>query len=137
MLNKILIPFLCIGLYACHSETDASYEKEIEGKLSADLVRNPNTLSGTSTSAGSLRFTDTLHHFGRLKDGEKVQYNFEYQNTGQKDIIIFSAKASCGCTVAEFNDKPIKPGEKGEMLVTFNSSDKKGHNKKSVVVMTS
>ena len=113
--------------------------EELKGHLSSDLVHNPNTLTPNESSdvLGKLVFTDTVHVFGKIKEGEKVNYAFSYTNKGSKDILIFTAKASCGCTIPEYNrDTPIKPGESGEIKVSFNSEGKKGHQRKAILVNT-
>jgi hypothetical protein len=41
-------------------------------------------------------------------------------------LVIADAKGSCGCTVPEKPEGPIKPGEKGVIKVVFDSTNKKG-----------
>lgn len=140
-MNRLLILFL-FGSYSiissCSETNDPNYSKEIEGKLPSQLVHNPNSMNTSTGESGHLTFTDTLHNFGRMKEGEKVTYDFNYKNTGSKEILIFSAQASCGCTIPEYNSTtPIKPGEEGSIKVTFNSDGKKGHNHKTIVVTNS
>lgn len=123
----------------CSDSSTSAKEDSIEGHLSSELVHNPNSLENSSNSkkVGRLVFTDSVHHFGKMKAGEKVSYEFTYKNEGKKDIIIFSARASCGCTIPEYNhDTPIKPNEEGMMKVTFNSEGKHGHERKSILVTT-
>lgn len=127
-----------IGFNACRNSNDADYAKEVESKLPTNLVHNPNSLSTDTGKVGCLTFIDSTHHFGKVKEGEKVTYDFAYKNTGSKDLLIFSAKASCGCTVPEYNSTtPLKPGEERSMKVTFNSAGKKGHNHKAILVTNS
>ena len=40
-------------------------------------------------------------------------------NTGNTPLVIKQAIASCGCTVPSYTKKPIEPGEKGEIKVTY------------------
>jgi len=137
LLMFALLSSFCL-ISSCSESNDPNYSKEIEGKLPAQLVHNPNSLKPTSGETGHLTFMDTLHNFGKLKEGEKVTYDFSYKNTGSKDVLIFSARASCGCTIPEYNSTtPIKPGEEGSIKVTFNSDGKKGHNHKTIVVNNS
>jgi hypothetical protein len=85
---------------------------------------------------GSMSFTDTLHDFGRMKEGEIVVYEFSFTNKGKRDLLINEAKGSCGCTVPDYPKEPIKPGEQNSIKVTFNSQGKKGYNEKTVMVIT-
>jgi hypothetical protein len=65
-----------------------------------------------------------------------MTYDFEFENSGKKDIIISEAKASCGCTVPSFPQQPVKSKAKNKIAVTFNSEDKKGYNEKMIIVHT-
>ncbi len=105
--------------------------------LSTNLVNNPSSATEADMeNAARLVFTDTVHDFGNLTDGEVVEYEFEYKNAGKKEIIITNAKGSCGCTVPEYDTKPIAPGATGSMKVTFDSKGKIGYNEKKVDITT-
>lgn len=52
-------------------------------------------------------------------------------------MVINQAVASCGCTVPSYTKTPIKPGEKGEIKVTYNGKGAfPGHFKKTITVRT-
>jgi hypothetical protein len=125
-------------LFGCKDNESEAYSKEIEGKLPADLVHNPATLdpkTDNQTILGSLQFVDTLHQFGKLKEGEIVSYEFSYTNVGQRPVLIYSARASCGCTVPQYEaNSPLAPGQSNKLKVTFNSTGKVGKNRKSILV---
>ena len=62
---------------------------------------------------------------------------FTFTNAGEQPLVVNQAIASCGCTVPEYTKEPIKPGEKGEIKVTYNGEGKfPGHFKKSITVRT-
>ena len=42
---------------------------------------------------------------------------FVLKNTGDVPLLIKDISASCGCTVPEWDKKPIKPGETTEIKV--------------------
>ena len=66
-----------------------------------------------------------------------VECTFSYTNVGGKPLVINQAVASCGCTVPEYTKTPVKPGEKGQIKVTYNGTGKfPGHFKKSITVRT-
>lgn len=127
-----------IGFSAC-SNTEPVTEAPA-GSLSTNLVKNPRSLhldsSSTLNELGHLVFDDTLHDFGRIKAGEIVTTEFTMTNTGKQDIIIYDAKVSCGCTVPEYPDAPLKPGASQALKVRFNSEGKTGFNDKSILVHT-
>lgn len=108
-------------------------------KLSTDLINNPQSLqpdSAALSNIGKLVFTDTLHDFGTMVEGEVIQYEFTYKNVGSKEVIISDAVGSCGCTVPQYERKPIPPGAEGVMEVTFSSKGKPGYNEKHVNITT-
>lgn len=49
-------------------------------------------------------------------DGNRV---FTFKNVGKAPLIISKVKGSCGCTVPTKPDKPIMPGETGEIKVKY------------------
>jgi hypothetical protein len=105
--------------------------------ISTDIVANPQTASGEdeNTKLPAIKFEEELFEFGEITQGEKVEHTFMFTNTGEADLIVTSAKGSCGCTVPEWPKKPIKPGEKGEINVVFNSEGKKGRQHKKVTIV--
>jgi hypothetical protein len=83
-----------------------------------------------------LNFDKTEHDFGVINEGDVVETVFSFTNSGNSELIITSAKGSCGCTVPEWPKQPIMPGEAGEIKVKFNSSNKPNMQKKQVTLLT-
>ena len=82
-------------------------------------------------------FTAKSHDFGTIKEANgPVSCTFEFTNTGDKPLLIIDATASCGCTRPEFPTKPIKPGKKGKIKVTYSPIGRPGAFKKTVKVKT-
>ena len=77
------------------------------------------------------------HDFGLIaeKNGP-VSCTFEVINTGNKPLLILDVLVSCGCTKPEFSTKPIKPGKKGKIKVTFSPAGRAGAFHKSIKVKT-
>lgn len=66
-------------------------------------------------------FDSTVYDYGEIDfaaDGECV---FTFTNTGNEPIVISSVRASCGCTVPSWTKDPIKPKERGEIKVKYNT----------------
>ena len=61
---------------------------------------------------------------------------FKYQNTGTTQVHFKSVKASCGCTATQSQKEVVNPGEKGEIVATFNIGDRTGQQTKNVTVQT-
>ena len=61
----------------------------------------------------------------------------KFKNSGDGPLVIHQAIASCGCTVPQYPKEPIKPGESGQITVTYNGAGKfPGHFKKSITIRT-
>ncbi|MBP7512675.1 MAG: DUF1573 domain-containing protein [Bacteroidia bacterium] len=107
-------------------------------KASGDLVSNPisanDTLANLAETAPIMTFAENIHDFGTLVDGEVVTYKFKFKNTGNADLIISNASASCGCTIPSYPKEPIIPGGEGAIDVQFNSSGKVGTFDKNVTI---
>ena len=99
------------------------------------------TLAQTSTSEtkpAEIKFDKISHNFGTFSEKDsKVTCTFTYTNVGGQDLVINQAIATCGCTVPEYTKTPVKPGDKGEIKVTYNGAGQfPGHFKKSITVRT-
>lgn len=106
-------------------------------KIAANAPGNANHTAGQPfTDSTTVQVLDSLYDFGTIKEGEKAEFSFRFKNTGTKPLIIESASASCGCTVPEKPEQPIKPGEIGFIKVVFNSKGKVGPNTKNVTVIS-
>jgi hypothetical protein len=90
--------------------------------------------SGGNNRYPVMHFTDTVHDFGTIREGRKVSWQFHFTNTGKSDLLIVSAASTCGCTVPDFPEKPVAPGESGIIRVVFNSAYKTGLQAKGVYV---
>ena len=86
------------------------------------------------TGKAVMEFAQTEYDFGTVNQGDKVETVFTFTNTGEEDLVITSAKGSCGCTIPEYPKTPVKPGEKGDIKVSFNSAGKNGQQTKTVTI---
>ncbi len=131
---KRILYFSYIGLITIVLSCNNSNKQE---KLSSDLVNNPITADGNvdTSMMPKFKFNEEIHEFGKIMQGEVVSYAFKFKNIGKSDLLIMSAKASCGCTVPEYPQMPIKPGEEGVIRVTFNSDGRKGIQSKTVTIL--
>lgn len=83
-----------------------------------------------------IKFDKMSHNFGTFPESKpKVTCVFKFTNTGDNLLVIHQAIASCGCTVPQYPKEPIKPGESGEIIVTYNGEGKfPGHFRKSITI---
>ncbi len=131
----ISILLLIIVLAACTAKTNPDVP---ENAINTDVVNNPTTGSASGNSKDHVpkyEFVTEEHDFGTITQGESVTFAFQFNNSGNGDLVIRSANGSCGCTVPEFPKDPVKPGEKGIINVTFNSEGKEGMQDKTVTLI--
>lgn len=70
-----------------------------------------------------IKFDKLTHNFGTFTESASVQKCvFTFTNIGDAPLVINQATASCGCTVPSYTKKPIAPGEKGAINVTYNGN---------------
>jgi len=81
-------------------------------------------------------FPETQHDFGKVQEGKKVEYTFNFENKGTESLIIKNVKTSCGCTAAVVSNTTIKPGEIGSIKVDFDTKSRQGKNSKSITIVS-
>lgn len=87
-----------------------------------------------SINGAQIKFDTSTYHFGQIAEGDSVSYIYTFENTGNEPLIISKIGVTCGCTQPKTPEKPIMPGEKGEIPVTFNSKGKSGTVNKTITV---
>jgi hypothetical protein len=70
-----------------------------------------------------------------VNTGAVVEYGFEFTNQGKSDLIIRNVKASCGCTATNPEKTLLKPGETSKIGIKFNTSGRKGLQRKTVTIV--
>ena len=125
---------LAIGLIfgGCHRKAAK------EGDFTVKDVHIPQTADGLSAKDAEkmpvITFETKTYDFGDDVEGEKLTYAFKFKNTGRSNLIIYSSEATCGCTTSQPPKAPVRPGESGEITVTFNSEGQKGNVQKRILV---
>ena len=98
-------------------------------------AQNLVVLSDSVQSEGpAMTFEVTEADLGDLRQGEKAEYRFKFTNTGNKPLVIQNVISTCGCTVPEWPEKPVMPGEKGVLKVIFDSTGKIGRQNKIIAI---
>lgn len=78
-------------------------------------------------SAQQITFENAEYDFGNIPErGESVTRKFEFTNTGTAPLVITRSVTSCNCTKILFGKKPIMPGQKGTVTVTYNPNKQSG-----------
>ena len=84
----------------------------------------------------AIKFTEQVWDFGTIRNDRPASHDFEFINDGTGNLVIVDATAECGCTRPEWPDKPIAPGKKGKVKVTYNPVGRPGSFEKTITVKT-
>ena len=103
-----------------------------------DLIQVPATAINNSEEVQlpEIVFLKEVFNFGEIYQDKSISFDFKFKNIGNAPLIIFSVKASCGCTVAEWPREQIAEGNDGVITVTFNSGKRSGKQNKTVTLVT-
>jgi hypothetical protein len=121
------------------SKLAAGSQSEEELKAAAEKRREEQEKLEEERKASqtTMVVTPNVHDFGVIDKETPVSTIFTVKNTGDQPLTINDAKASCGCTVPRKPEKPILPGETGELEVTFTSKpNQAGQNITKTITIT-
>lgn len=129
----ILAAVVAVSFTSCKNNEKSS-DKVQDNNNKTEEVATQN--SDAAKEYPKIKFHETNFDFGTIQEGESVQHEFTFTNTGDAPLKVLKARPSCGCTVPSWSKDPIAPGEKGSMMVKFNSRGKHGKQHKSVRLTT-
>jgi hypothetical protein len=79
------------------------------------------------------KFETESFDFGKIKQGTPVTATLKFTNVGDKPLIISTVEPTCGCTVAKFTNTPVKKGESGTIILTYNAAALGAFNKPTTI----
>ena len=86
----------------------------------------------------ALRFESESFDFGTLaEEGGIKNHVFLFENISDEPIVILRVSTSCGCTTAEYSQRPIGPKGRGEIKAIFNPMNQPGDFARRLSVYTS
>ncbi len=68
------------------------------------------------------KFVKESINYGKIEQNSNGNRIFEFTNIGNSPIIIKEIKTSCDCAVPKKPTRPIMPGEKGSIEVSYDTS---------------
>lgn len=125
MKKYLLLSLTAFILFACVARR--------KDKISDEETRRFEQLLKDSTT---VQVIDSSFDFGKVADGEKVEYSYRFRNSGSKPLVVANATASCGCTVPQKPERPIMPGDTGYIKIVFDSKGRVGTAHKSITVIS-
>lgn len=103
--------------------------------LNSCISHNITSIKSKNDSA-VFRFVSTTKNFGYIKEGFVSNYTFEFENTGNANLLIDTVETECNCTVADYSTNSIMPNDKGFIKVIFKSSGNLGSFNKTITVFS-
>ena len=78
-----------------------------------------------SALQSSIQLDSISAHIGTFPKSASTRTTvFTFTNVGDAPLEFLDHDVSCGCVSAAFPEKPVKPGKKGEIHVTFRGKNK-------------
>tara|TARA_B100001093_G_scaffold173237_1_gene166108 strand:- start:817 stop:1293 length:477 start_codon:yes stop_codon:yes gene_type:complete len=128
-LKRIVFGLVTFLIFSC--------DQDPSKKINVENIKATELRIDKAFDSAEIEFDFDSYDFGEVKDGEVVEVDFNFKNSGKSDLIIFDASASCGCTVPEYpQNVNIKPGESDKLKVRFDTANKPGKQIKSVTLTT-
>ena len=91
-----------------------------------------------TAAQAQLVFTPDTWDFGTIRETDgRVSHTFTGENRGNTPVVILDVVTTCGCTVPQFTKRPIRPGEKTTVKVTFDPANRPGAFTKELGVYSS
>ena len=87
--------------------------------ISTTALKAQDTIKNTAVPQA--HFNELKHEFGNIPHAIPATTTFTFTNTGKTPLVIETATATCGCTTPIYPKKPILPGKKGDIKVTYNA----------------
>lgn len=83
-----------------------------------------------------LKFDSVTFDFGTIDEADgPVAHTFTFTNTGSSAVVIEKVDSDCGCTVPEYDRKPVEPKKTGKIEVIMNPAGYSGYMSKCVTVV--
>ncbi|QTE22892.1 DUF1573 domain-containing protein [Polaribacter cellanae] len=86
-----------------------------------------------SINAQEFKFEKETIDYGKVAKNSNGVRTFIFTNVGDAPLIIDRIQSSCGCTVPEKPEKPIMPGEKGKIKVSYDTKKPGGFSKQITI----
>ncbi|HVZ26395.1 MAG TPA: DUF1573 domain-containing protein [Sediminibacterium sp.] len=74
-----------------------------------------------SSSYTEVHWIDSIVSFGEVVQGKQLHIPFRYRNTGSKPLYLSNVRAACGCTVPEYTQGAVAPGDTGVVIAAFDT----------------
>ena len=89
--------------------------------LFAVSCRSGHTKQSDENAPSEISFESKEYDFGTIPYSSDGRCYFKFTNTSDVPLIVNVVRTTCGCTRPEWPEKPVQPGETGEIGITYNT----------------
>ena len=100
--------------------------------ITATVIKSDNSEANVPV----LYFSETKHDFGKVKEGNIVEYTFSFLNTGKEILKINDVRTSCGCTAALVSSEKLEPGAEGTLKVELDTKNRSGKMSRTITIQS-
>lgn len=86
-------------------------------------------LTSIEINAQEFKFSKEIINYGKIVQSSEGTRVFKFTNIGVAPLIIKKISSTCGCAVPKSPEKPIMPGEQGEISVSYDTNRLGGFSK--------
>jgi hypothetical protein len=123
---KYLLFFLGIPFIISCTNTD---------NKTAFSKKNAEDALKDSANYTSIQWIDpVVQDLGKAKEGQVLEIDWKFKNTGNKPLVIADVHPGCGCTLADKPEEPIAPGKEGQIKAKFDTHGHPGNQFKQVFI---
>ena len=83
-----------------------------------------------------ITFDKITQHLGFIRQGDTLNFQYKFTNTGNQPLIISDTKVECGCTLVDKPADPILPGKQGVIKVSFRTNSAIDRQDRTVTVLS-
>lgn len=142
-MKKYVLALGLLTLAAAPSFAGDKKKKDAKSAGTTETVATPVAAIPTTPqseasalTAENMAFSEDLHDFGTVTEGENADFDFVFTNTGKEPIIIQRAQPACGCTASDWTKEPILPGKTGYVKASYHTQGRPGPFTKTVTVLS-
>ena len=79
------------------------------------------SFSFSQENKAEIKFDQRIIDYGVIEYDSDGKRTFKFTNVGEAPLIFNRISSSCGCTVPKRPEKPVEPGEFGEIEVEYDT----------------
>lgn len=93
-------------------------------------------LSSAFTFIGDAEFSflTKTHDFPDAQEGEVLQFDYKFKNSGERPLVISGFDVACTCTKITWPPDPVMPKQAGVIHLTFDTTGKYGYQNRKIAI---